>query len=77
MRINDFISGNSTCADRVVAVDTVKTQLKKDFYSQIYSLQSSAVSQSTSTLAVLTEEELSELEAAWIELVVWKKNQTH
>nr|WP_167520841.1 hypothetical protein [Vibrio cidicii] len=38
-------------------MDTVKTQLKKDFYSQIYSLQSSAVSQSTSTLAVLTEEE--------------------
>ncbi|KJR39565.1 MULTISPECIES: hypothetical protein [Vibrio] len=58
-------------------MDAVKTQLKKDFYSQIYSLQSSAVSQSTSTLAVLTEEELSELEAAWIELVVWKKNQTH
>lgn len=58
-------------------MDTVKTQLKKDFYSQIYSLQYNAVSQSTSTLAVLTEEELSELEAAWIELVVWKKNQTH
>jgi len=77
LRINDFISGNNTCADRVIAVDAVKTQLKKDFYSQIYSLQSSAVSQSTSTLAVLTEEELSELEAAWIELVVWKKNQTH
>ncbi|WP_204250594.1 hypothetical protein [Vibrio vulnificus] len=58
-------------------MDTIKTQLKKDFYSQIYSLQSSASSHTTSTLALLTEEEISELEALWIELVVWKKNQTH
>ncbi|POF59968.1 hypothetical protein CRN58_06010, partial [Vibrio vulnificus] len=27
--------------------------------------------------ALLTEEEISELEALWIELVVWKKSQTH
>lgn len=59
------------------AVDPVISQLKKDFYSQIRALQSPKMPQVTSSLAVLTEEEIQELEAVWIELKVWKRNQTH
>ncbi|MDF2154303.1 hypothetical protein [Vibrio sp. CAU 1672] len=58
-------------------MDIVITKLKKDFYSQIHALQSPKLPQVKSTLAVLTEEELQELENAWIELVVWKKSQAH
>ncbi len=58
-------------------MDSVILQLKKDFYSQIRALQSSNLPQVTSTLAVLTDEEIQELEAVWIELAVWKRSQTH
>jgi hypothetical protein len=61
----------------VFAVDSVISQLKKDFYSQIRALQSPKLPQVTSTLAVLSDEELQELENVWIELVVWKNKQTH
>ncbi|ELB2798511.1 hypothetical protein QNE48_004456, partial [Vibrio alginolyticus] len=56
---------------------SVILQLKKDFYSQIRALQSPNLPQVTSTLAVLTDEEIQELEAVWIELAVWKRSQTH
>ncbi|AGB10236.1 putative 3-demethylubiquinone-9 3-methyltransferase [Vibrio parahaemolyticus 3259] len=52
-------------------------QLKKDFYSQIRAFQTPKLPQVTSTLAVLTDEEIQELEAVWIELAVWKRSQTH
>ncbi|MGR5211106.1 hypothetical protein ACPV4A_11190 [Vibrio rotiferianus] len=58
-------------------MDSVISQLKKDFYSQIRALQSPKLPQVTSTLAILSDEELQELENAWIELVVWKNKQTH
>ncbi|CAH1537395.1 MULTISPECIES: hypothetical protein [Vibrio] len=58
-------------------MDSVISQLKKDFYSQIRALQSPKLPQVTSTLAVLSDEELQELENVWIELVVWKNKQTH
>ncbi|MBO0137441.1 MULTISPECIES: hypothetical protein [Vibrio] len=58
-------------------MDSVILQLKKDFYSQIRALQSPNLPQVTSTLAVLTDEEIKELEAVWIELAVWKRSQTH
>jgi hypothetical protein len=61
----------------VFAVDLVISQLKKDFYSQIRALQSPKLPQVTSTLAILSDEELQELENVWIELVVWKNKQTH
>ncbi|ARV72929.1 hypothetical protein A8140_09470 [Vibrio campbellii CAIM 519 = NBRC 15631 = ATCC 25920] len=59
------------------AVDSVISQLKKDFYSQIRAFQSPKLPQVTPTLAVLTDEEIQELEAVWIELAVWKRSQTH
>ncbi|HCM1036863.1 TPA: hypothetical protein N2810_002319 [Vibrio parahaemolyticus] len=58
-------------------MDSVILQLKKDFYSQIRAFQTPKLPQVTSTLAVLTDEEIQELEAAWIELTVWKRSQTH
>ncbi|MGR5540242.1 hypothetical protein ACPV5V_16800 [Vibrio campbellii] len=58
-------------------MDPVISQLKKDFYSQIRALQAPTLPQVTSSLAVLTDEEIQELEAVWIELVVWKRNQKH
>ncbi|WCP81235.1 hypothetical protein PQE20_04365 [Vibrio harveyi] len=58
-------------------MDSVITQLKKDFYSQIRALQSPKLPQVTSSLAVLTDEEIQELEAVWVELAVWKRSQTH
>ncbi|MCG7515535.1 hypothetical protein [Vibrio sp. MMH1-50] len=58
-------------------MDSVITQLKRDFYSQIRALQSPKLPQVTSSLAVLTDEEIQELEAVWIELAVWKRSQTH
>ncbi|UFN68571.1 hypothetical protein LN249_09675 [Vibrio alginolyticus] len=58
-------------------MDSVILQLKKDFYSQIRALQTSKLPQVTSSLAVLTEEEIQKLEAVWIELTVWKRSQTH
>ncbi|PFG56450.1 hypothetical protein ATG66_2783 [Vibrio sp. ES.051] len=58
-------------------MDSVISQLKQDFYSQIRALQTPKLPQVTSTLAVLTDEEIQELEAVWIELTVWKRSQTH
>lgn len=58
-------------------MDSLISQLKKDFYAQISSLQSYTLPQSKPTLSLLTEEELRELENVWIELSVWKKKQTH
>ncbi|WP_394144192.1 hypothetical protein [Vibrio atypicus] len=56
-------------------MDTNKAQLRKDFYAQISNIQSTAHLQTMSTLALLTEEELHELESLWIEHAVWKTTQ--
>ena len=55
------------------------TQLKKDFYSRIRSIQTESVPQSQCkpTLSLLTEEELKQLEQIWVELTMWKINQRH
>ncbi|MGR5247683.1 hypothetical protein [Vibrio aestuarianus] len=52
-------------------------QLKKDFYAQIDSPKESSSPSSQTTLALLTEEEIQQLEQIWIELAVWKRNQSH
>ncbi|MDW6092860.1 MULTISPECIES: 3-demethylubiquinone-9 3-methyltransferase [Vibrio] len=31
----------------------------------------------SSTLSLLTDEELEQIERVWIELIMWKKSQTH
>ncbi|QOW06041.1 hypothetical protein IC830_05815 [Vibrio parahaemolyticus] len=41
-------------------MDSVILQLKKDFYSQIRAFQTPKLPQVTSTLAVLTDEEIQE-----------------
>jgi hypothetical protein len=55
-------------------VDSQITQLKKDFYQQILSSQTPDTS---STLSLLTDEELAQIEKVWIELVIWQKSQSH
>ncbi|MEX3072896.1 hypothetical protein AB3Y13_14170 [Vibrio alginolyticus] len=58
-------------------MDVVISQLRKDFHARIRALQAPKLPQVTSTLAVLTDEEIRELEAVWIEFAVWKRRQTH
>ncbi|MDN3610207.1 hypothetical protein ACODM8_09185 [Vibrio ostreicida] len=58
-------------------MDSNITQLRKDFYAQISAMQAHCLPQTKPTLSFLTEEELQELEALWIELSVWKKQQNH
>lgn len=58
-------------------MDSVISQLRNDFYAHIRALQAPKLPQVTSTLAVLTDEEIQELEAVWIEFSVWKRHQTH
>lgn len=57
-------------------MESLELQLRKDFYAQIHSLQVHSHDQSLSTLTLLTKEELQELETMWIELCIWKKNQS-
>ncbi|EPM39375.1 hypothetical protein M272_17270 [Vibrio natriegens NBRC 15636 = ATCC 14048 = DSM 759] len=40
-------------------------------------MQALRLPQVTSTLAVLTDEEIQELETVWVEFAVWKRRQTH
>ncbi|CAM2819913.1 hypothetical protein VIOR103205_04485 [Vibrio ordalii] len=56
-------------------MDPVISQLKKDFYAQIRSLKDGPTSESQTTLALLTEEELQQLAQMWVELAVWKQSQ--
>jgi hypothetical protein len=59
-----------------VAVEAAITQFKKDFYAHIKSMHGVKAGENKSTLAVLTDEELAELENAWIQLAVWKQQQS-
>gem|GEM_PF-855785 len=60
-----------------LAVDSVMiSNLKKVFYEQISSLQPCHLAQAKSTLSLLTDEELKELEQLWVEFVVWKNSQS-
>ncbi len=58
-------------------VDVVISQLKKDFHAHIRALQAPKLPQVTPTLAVLSDEEIQQLEAVWIEFAVWKRHQSH
>lgn len=53
------------------------SNLQKAFYEQISSLQLHHLPQTKSTLSLLTDEELKELEQLWIDFVMWKKSQSH
>ena len=58
-------------------MDSVISQLRKDFHEHIRAMQALRLPQVTSTLAVLTDEEIQELETVWVEFAVWKRRQTH
>lgn len=58
-------------------MNSKRAQLKKEFYAQISHLQAYALAQTKPTLALLTEEELLELESLWVEHSVWKNSQNH
>ncbi|MCZ4294026.1 MULTISPECIES: hypothetical protein [Vibrio] len=51
------------------------SKLREDFYAHISAIQAYALPQSKPTLSLLTDEEVRELEACWIELSVWKNQQ--
>lgn len=56
-------------------MDNVISNLKKEFYSHVQSEQWADKYSAKSTMSLLTQEELTELENAWIQLVIWKKKQ--
>ncbi|MCW8332923.1 hypothetical protein [Vibrio paucivorans] len=58
-------------------MESLISQLKKDFYARLNLLQRNALPHTKPTLSFLTEEELRELETVWVELSVWKVNQKH
>ncbi|MCF7482292.1 hypothetical protein L3V31_11165 [Vibrio sp. J1-1] len=58
-------------------MDSVISQLRKDFHAHIRAMQALKLPQVTSTLAVLSDEEIQELETVWIEFSVWKRRQAH
>lgn len=51
-------------------MDAVVSQLKKDFHSKLDDTYTKAIESGS---AILTNEELSELEAVWVQLAVWKQ----
>lgn len=50
-------------------------QLKKDFKSQIIAIDPKEKERSTTS--ILTEEEMTELQNAWIQLAIWKQGKTN
>ncbi|NLS14041.1 hypothetical protein HGP28_14195 [Vibrio sp. SM6] len=58
-------------------MDKAIMDLKQDFHAHLRTSQGGASTSTRSSLAILTQEELRELEHAWIALVVWKRNHTH
>ena len=58
-------------------MDNVISNLKKEFYTNVQSKKWSEQYSAKPSLSFLTQEELSELENAWIQLVIWKKQQVN
>ncbi|WP_167494616.1 MULTISPECIES: hypothetical protein [Vibrio] len=56
-------------------MEKVITSLKKEFKARIQSPKRNEAYATPSSLSFLTQEELSELENAWVQLAVWKKTQ--
>jgi hypothetical protein len=58
-----------------VFVDNVISNLKKEFYTHVRSDKWAEKYSAKSSISTLTQEELSELENAWVQLVIWKQTQ--
>ncbi|MGF1755349.1 hypothetical protein L4C33_17360 [Vibrio makurazakiensis] len=56
-------------------MENVISNLKKEFHTRVKSQNSSERYQAPSSVSFLTQEELAELENAWVQLIVWKKAQ--
>lgn len=52
-------------------VDILTSKLQQDFKSHIEKM--SSIGNPSSSLNVLTQEELTAIEKVWIELTIWKK----
>lgn len=55
-------------------MESIISQLKKDFKKQVFSFSIDAPERSTTS--ILTEEELNELQNAWVQLTIWKQSHT-
>ncbi|SHO56415.1 hypothetical protein [Vibrio quintilis] len=58
-------------------MDSQVTQLRKNFYQQVQADKKYTMPEVCSTLSLLTEEELKQIEQVWVELAIWKKSQSH
>ncbi len=58
-------------------MDSQVTQLRKNFYQQVRADKKYIIPEVCSTLSLLTDEELKQIEQAWVELAIWKKSQSH
>lgn len=57
----------------VVEMESRISQLKKDFKNQIFAIDPN--NNERSTTSILTEEEMLELQNAWIQLTIWKQKK--
>lgn len=57
------------------AVEKLILKLKEDFYVRLGLIPTESLSEADPTFSLLTEEELEQLELAWIELALWQEKQ--
>jgi hypothetical protein len=58
-----------------VFVDNVISNLKQEFHTHVQSDKWREKDSAKSSISTLTEEELTELENAWVQLAIWKQTQ--
>ncbi|MEZ9314979.1 hypothetical protein [Vibrio lentus] len=56
-------------------MDNLISNLKKEFHTHVQSDKLGEKYSAKSSISTLTQEELTELENAWVQLVIWKQTQ--
>ena len=56
-------------------MDNLISNLKKEFNTHVQSDNLEKKHSAKSSISTLTQEELAELENAWVQLVIWKQTQ--
>ncbi|MEZ8693101.1 hypothetical protein AB6D15_12370 [Vibrio splendidus] len=56
-------------------MDNVISNLKKEFHTRVRSDKWAEKYSAKSSISTFTQEELTELENAWVQLVIWKQTQ--
>ncbi len=56
-------------------MDNVISNLKKEFHTHVQSDNWAKKYSAKSSISILTQEELAELENAWVQLIIWKQAQ--